>query len=885
DNVRGDIVYAYANKFEFTRFLEYEYDYTILSAPSSLVKVNMISKITKEDKQNWDFYPTYQAYENMMKQFAIDYPNICSLYCIDTLPSGRLLLAVKISDNVNLDEDEPEFFYTSSIHGDELTGYVLTLRLIDYLLSNYGLDTDIKNIIDNTEIWINPLANPDGTYAGGNNTVSGATRYNANGVDLNRNYPDAANGPHPDYMSWQPETKAFMNFADSRHFVISANFHGGAEVFNYPWDVWPQLHADDNWWQLVAREYADTIHKYASSGYFTDQNNGITNGYSWYSITGGRQDYMNYFKQCREATIEISSDKIPPTSQLNSYWNYNYRSMINYLKQVNYGLRGKITDACTGAGVKANVFINSHDKDNSNVYSYLPSGQYYRPLYQGNYDVIYTAIGYEPTVIQNVNINNYSIKEQNIVLQQSQPVADFVADTLVSCTGMINFVNTSVAPSEGTIYKWDFGDGTTSTQKSPLHKYNINGIFDVKLIVITSCGYKDSIVKQNYINVNMPAAPIVTNDENCGPSVLTLGASGNGTLNWYYNIDDTLAFNVGNTYVTGLIDTTVTYYVEDVIESLPLYVGKHDNTGNGNFYSSFSQDYLLFQCYKNVELVSVKVYSGSSGIRSIYLLDAYGNIIETKDVNIPQGESRIYLNFNLPVANNLKLAGPPGANLYVNSSGVSYPYTLPGILSIVSSSSIYNPTKYYFYFYDWEIKKPPCISPRVSVNGYINYSEPIADFNYNESSFDVYFVDLSTGANNRFWDFGDGSYSNLQNPVHQYTQPGNYNVKLKVTNACGEDSITKTISITNINEHTSINNIYIYPNPASSYLNIILPSNNQLTWKYCIYDMVGRELQKGIIKNNDKNIIDIQSLKEGVYFIKIINNLYYSISKKIIIKR
>lgn len=63
------------------------------------------------------------------------------------------------------------------------------LRLIDTLLSSYGTDQRLTNLINNLEIWICPDTNPDGTYYGGNNSVSGARRYNYNGYDLNRNFP------------------------------------------------------------------------------------------------------------------------------------------------------------------------------------------------------------------------------------------------------------------------------------------------------------------------------------------------------------------------------------------------------------------------------------------------------------------------------------------------------------------------------------------------------------------------------------------------------------------------------------------------------------------------------------------------------------------------
>src|SRR5690606_23026121 len=118
---------------------------------------------------------------------------------------------------------------------DELTGYVLMLRLIDSLLATYGTDARITQLVNNAEIWINPLANPDGTFRSGNNTVSGATRYNYNNYDLNRNFPDPILGVNPNQ---QIETTRFRNIAETNNFALVANFHGGTEVVNYPWDTW-----------------------------------------------------------------------------------------------------------------------------------------------------------------------------------------------------------------------------------------------------------------------------------------------------------------------------------------------------------------------------------------------------------------------------------------------------------------------------------------------------------------------------------------------------------------------------------------------------------------------------------------------------------------------
>ena len=162
--------YAYANKDEFIKFLDLKINYKIIDKK----KLNF----SNEKNSLWNYYPSYQEYVDLMTSFADSFPNIYKLHSLGTLSSGREILIVQISDNVGIKENEPSFLYTSSMHGDELSGFVLSLRLIDYLLMNYGMNNRISNLINEIDIWINPLANPDGAYYGGNQNVFSAIRYN-----------------------------------------------------------------------------------------------------------------------------------------------------------------------------------------------------------------------------------------------------------------------------------------------------------------------------------------------------------------------------------------------------------------------------------------------------------------------------------------------------------------------------------------------------------------------------------------------------------------------------------------------------------------------------------------------------------------------------------
>jgi hypothetical protein len=406
DNLKSDTVYAYANHQQLKQFQKKtDFSLTFLEHPGAKTK-GVIMADSIAEMAEWNKYPTYEVYVQMMENYAASYPDICNLESIGNTVDGRELLLLNISDNVDQQEDEPEFFYTSTIHGDETAGFVLMLRFIDSLLTNYGSDPEITNYINNIDIYVNPNANPDGTYTDDNSTVSNATRSNANLVDLNRNFPDPQDGQHPDGNSWQPETIAMMGFAEKHNFILSANFHGGEEVANYPWDTWSRRHVDDSLYRHLSYAYATPAIANSPSGYFKSlTSDGIINGYDWYSISGGRQDYMNYFQQCREITMEISTQKLLSADKLRDYWNYNKQSLFDYMEQSLFGIRGLVTDQ-NGNPLHAMITLEGHDSDldSSMIFTDPDVGDYHRMVEPGAYDVIFSAMGYFSDTISNVTV-------------------------------------------------------------------------------------------------------------------------------------------------------------------------------------------------------------------------------------------------------------------------------------------------------------------------------------------------------------------------------------------------------------------------------------------------------------------------------------------------
>ena len=498
DRVDGRMVTAYANQEDFAKFQKLGYEVTLQTPPSMLEKHVMWDGSNRAEYE-WDSYPTYEAYEAMMFQFATDHPDKCEIITLGTLPSGRKILIAHLNNGT--DEGKPKFLYTSTIHGDETTGWIMMLRLIDYLLENPN-EPEVQMVMNKLDLYIAPNTNPDGTYHAGNNSVNGATRENANGIDMNRNYADPHGGSHPDGHEYQTETLWFMDFAEEIPFAMAANYHGGAEVMNYPWDNTYTLHADDAWYQMISHEYADECHK-VNQHYMTDYNNGITNGAQWYMIGGGRQDYMNGYAQCRELTIECSNTKLPNGNQLPNFWNYNKASLFLFMNQCIYGIHGVVTDSITGEPLDATITISGHDDQYSIIESHLPVGDFHRPIKGGNWTVIVSKDGYCPKIVD-VTVADYETVNLDVKLVPgSCLLPNFNASaTQVALGGSVNFTDGSFGDIVS--WEWTFEGGTpsTSTQQNPNGiVYNEAGDFDVTLTVTNAQGNSETLTRNNYILV------------------------------------------------------------------------------------------------------------------------------------------------------------------------------------------------------------------------------------------------------------------------------------------------------------------------------------------------------------------------------------------------
>lgn len=478
--------------------------------------------------------------------------------------------------------------------------------------------------------------------------------------------------------------------------------------------------------------------------------------------------------------------------------------------------------------------------------------------------------------------NNHA--DQNLV-NDTMKIAYTVNNLPLSSNFTINQDQACVAPADfaftntsqnAITYSWSFGDGASSTDQNPTHQYTQLGQYIITLISDADvCG-----TANHTDTVTVGANPPVTADQaNCGPGSLSLTATGNGSINWYDAITGGNLLYTGSPYVTPVLNSTTTYYVESDQTTPPITTGMTFANSNGAGTST-GEHYLVFDALTDFTLVSVKVYNTTTAAitRTIQLKNSAGTVLQqVANISIPTGLSVVTLNFNVTAQSDLRLSCTSGQYLYRKNAGVTFPYSSPGVISIKNTDA---GTAYYYYFYEWVIQQPGCVSARIPVDAIINTNVPAAGFTNTLNNYTATFTNNSTNGVTYLWNFGDGTTSTDANPVHVYPGDGTYHVTLTTYNDCGSNTASKDVVIvtTGISEAIA-DGFEIYPNPTKAALNINI--NNSDINKIELVDVIGKSLYISE-KVNKTNKIEMAGFAEGVYFIRLYTSgktYTYKISK------
>jgi murein tripeptide amidase MpaA len=198
-------------------------------------------------------YHSYLELEADLLALQQKYPNIVKVFDIGDSLEKRNIYALKISDNVGLEEDEAEVLFLGCHHAREWISVEVPYLLGKYLAENYASDPDVRRLVDQSEVWIVPLVNPDGLeytihvyrYWRKNRRDNGNGNW---GVDLNRNYGyrwgadnigSSSNAASAVYRGTapfsEPETQAVRDLFLKKNFQAMISYHSFSQVILYPW--------------------------------------------------------------------------------------------------------------------------------------------------------------------------------------------------------------------------------------------------------------------------------------------------------------------------------------------------------------------------------------------------------------------------------------------------------------------------------------------------------------------------------------------------------------------------------------------------------------------------------------------------------------------------
>ena len=448
----------------------------------------------------------------------------------------------------------------------------------------------------------------------------------------------------------------------------------------------------------------------------------------------------------------------------------------------------------------------------------------------------------------------------------SAPFAEIQAhDTTYLCSGE----TLNLKANAGYSYQWSTGAITQSIDVTLPGNYSV--------IVNSPCGIDTSDVVTVIALPGVSQPTVTTPAAVCDSASFLITGIGNETLVWYDQASGGNLVDTGSSFQTPTIHQTTTYYVADAIikSGKKSMVGPFDNNiGGGGYYTG--DQHLIFDVKNPCVIASVKVFADGAGLRTIQLRNSLGAVLKSVQANVPDGESRVDLNFDVPTGLNFQLGWASGSSpdLYRNDGGVNYPYEVSNLLTIKSSSA---GADYYYCFYDWEVRPGDkiCESARIPVTAEI-MSATVPSF----SGLAITYFDTDgaatlsgTPAGGIF--SGPGVSGNQFDP--SIAGAGVHDISYTYTDQNGCSKTTN--QTTEVEEYTGISSILIaglinvHPNPNFGVFFISIPEGCEGSCKFELLESTGRKLDEVLFEqstvNNEMKFTVSQS---GLYILRAVNS-------------
>lgn len=390
-----------------------------------------------------DRYHTYGEMVDELHYLHIHYPEITKIYTIGYTQRFNLpILAIRITSNPDIEEqDKPTILFDGIHHASEILGCEMSLYLANKLCQNYFTDSLIKNFVDNLDIWIVPMVNPDGhliTEMGldslwrknlRDNNNNGRIDLDYDGVDLNRNYDflfesggsgEPSNryyrGPYP---FSEPEVRAIRDLALKKKFILNVSFHSdkdphmGERVY-YPWRWGNSFSPDHQHIKAICDSFALNI--------INDENNGTYLSIYGNAREGGlERNYLYYALGTFAFTCEMWRGYYPPEERVDTICERVFNGVKYLLKRILQShLTIKVLDLHTNQPLKVEVrVLEAYAPPETILPRYTDPifGRARRILKPGVYTIEIIKEGYYSKKFS-IEVSAFNIKDTTIYLER-----------------------------------------------------------------------------------------------------------------------------------------------------------------------------------------------------------------------------------------------------------------------------------------------------------------------------------------------------------------------------------------------------------------------------------------------------------------------------------
>jgi carboxypeptidase T len=900
--------------------------------------------------QGTDDIPGYRTYDEALaelQQMVNDHPDICQLFDLgdsrgkhyynagnnNYIQYQHDIWGLKVSSNVQMDEDKPGIYYMGAHHAREPISTEVVFYILNHVLDNYGTDPEITASVNNKELWFIPIVNPDGHKIvldqvdmswrknirdndnDGQITFSGGWDY-PDGVDPNRNYgwhwggEGASSNPSdqtyrgPSALS-EPEVQAMRDLMEDRHFVAGLNYHSYSELVLWPFGYTSNAYGPDaNALAALGTAMAQTIPKIGAGHYEPGP------AWSLYPAAGNTDDYAYGQHGIFSILIELATQFIPPQNQVIQICQDNLESALILMNRVDAStLTGLVTNANTGEPVVAEVFVYDIDDTGLPREPYKSSeqfGRYFRMLPNDTYTVTFSSFGYISQTFNSVNING-----------QDQTILDveLVPGQIITVSGTVTDADTG-EPIEGASIE------VLGTPLDPVYT-NDNGEYVIEEIFENT--YSFSVWAENYAMVVQqvtvtPQSNIVdfelteSNAVSFNAGVFPPGWTFAGSSNWF--IDNSTSWDGEYSARSGAISDNQTTQV--------LFTMEAASDGIISFYRKVSSeanyDYLKFYINNNIvgqwagELdwaeVSFPVNAGVNTFKWVY----------EKDVYVSSGQDCAWIDYIIfpPSASVNANAGADGEicegdNFQCEGSAAYYetlewttdgdgtfsdpailnPVYTPGTNDIVSGEAGLTLTAIDGDGNQDADNLQLTINPMPETGTTISGLEEVC-----AGSPEVYSCIEIEHADSYEWEITPEAAGTIQSQTDNEITilwADNYfdlaYIKVRGTNDCGNGEYSEEFEVY-VSDCTGIEDISstgfsIYPNPADDLLFIHFGEVTQEEVNITVYNLTGEIMydRQQLLPENHMIKIDLNHLSSGVYFVTASQGINMFTKKLIINKK